>query len=95
MIIMIIELALLILLCSAICIFSIAYYRRIAHECKKRYIEAFDNPVNFWFEIDDLWKESKLPGNEPLHQAIIGFVLSFILPFLLAMFTLFFLSQLD
>lgn len=73
---MIIKSAFLIIMCLVSGIFAIVYYRRIVRECEQRYLKPFNNPSDFWFKIDDLWKESKLPGNEPLHQALIGFGLS-------------------
>ncbi|RJP52901.1 MAG: hypothetical protein C4583_05775 [Anaerolineaceae bacterium] len=41
-----------------------------------RHLGSF-NIFNFWFRIDDLWKKSKRPGNEPLKKSIIGFGFSF------------------
>ena len=79
--------ALLIIVTLVSGIFLIVHYRKIARECESRHLESF-NLFSFWFKIDDLWKKSKRPGNEPLYQALLVFVLALGLLFSVILFSL-------
>lgn len=62
-------------LLSGICL--IVFHRKLLQEFEKRYIESI-NLFNFWLKIDDLWKKSKIQGNESIKRALIGFLISFL-----------------
>jgi len=58
---------------------SLLFFRRkMRTECKKIYIKP-PGYFEFWFVIDDIWRKSKMPGNEKLKATMIKILFSWLI----------------